>query len=326
MKDRDTLYRVVQKSGMACCFDSFIPGFSSSDRGQQPLIAYAEQVMVNARAAGLHVEGNDPDFFGSVEAPFVITPGQSGKVRGDVFEMLCRAILWNCAAAMRESPSLSDHFDFELPPGLSAASDGREYAVLTLGDNYDLKNLLKPTSADRLRQFEEALAERGTSIKYSTPDVVCIDISAHDDETKEYFGNFITDLSSKNQQLLSDARAKLEGHVEPSDIVFAAGVKTSIRSDRMYQFLYEANSWKFLWARAFGLKPSEYFVLTAQTFGADPKKLHSVDFSSLVKGMGEARRAIDGVYHFESPSDLIDWFVAGIKSHRGAVPAGQSTA
>lgn len=315
MKDRNTLYRIRQNAGLACAFDSWVPGFQDNYSDDIPIINYAVQVVANAIRAGKTIELNQPDFFGTVEAPFIITPGQSGKVRGDAFEMVCRAILWNCASLIGANPISLGLVPDHVSSQFSVALSDKKLAVLTLGDNYDLKALLTEESATKLGDFETALLKQGTSIRYSTPDIVCIDISNQDADTQAYFDQYIDNLNVKNQLILAQSRTKLEGKVNPSDILFAGGIKTSIRSDRMYQFLYEANSWKFIWSKIFGVPPSSYYVLTSQTFGADPEKLRSVDFSSMSGGVSGAKRAIDGVFQLVTPSDLVGWFVESIKNY-----------
>ncbi len=309
MKDRDTLYRIKQISGMACSFDEQLPGFSTQIPENLPLVAYAEKVITHATNAGRYIEKFDPAHFGVVEAPFVITAGQTGKVRGDVFEMLCRAILWNCAAIVRQGVSRPLKSNFAIPKSLQKVASKRQLALVTLGDNYDLKKLLQKSSALQLAEFEKGLKRKGTSIKYSTPDIVCVDTSTYGNEVNDYFDHLVENLNTENQARLVHARSMIEGKVDPSHIIFAGGIKTSIRSDRMYQFLYEANSWKFLWSRAFRVKPSAYYVLTSQIFGADPTKLYSVDFSSVETNLDQARKAIDGVFHLDTPATLIDWLV-----------------
>jgi hypothetical protein len=309
MKDRDTLYRIKQIPGMSCAFDNQIPGFARDQSPTTPLVEFAERPILNATSAGKYIQDNDAAYFGKVEAPFLVTTGQVGKVRGDVFEMLCRAVLWNCAAVVRGGQFKPTSETFQIPEILSTLKKGKKLALLTLGDNYDLKKLLKQESALKLAAFEKGLEKRGTSIKYSTPDIVCVDTSAYGDEVNEYFDHLIESLNADNQERLNRARSKIEGKVDPSDIIFAGGIKTSIRSDRMYQFLYEANSWKFLWSRAFRTEPSAYYVLTSQVFGADPRKLSSVDFSSVETGLDQARKAIDGVFHLDTPAALIGWLV-----------------
>jgi len=117
-------------------------------------------------------------------------------------------------------------------------------------------------------------------------------------------------LSEASQSLLVSSRKRLEGKVAASALLFAIGLKTSIRSDRMYQFLFEANAWKFLWRSAFKLKPSRYFSVLSRYYGANPEKLRSVEFASIGAGLGEARPAIDAMVHLASPADLIAWFAS----------------
>jgi hypothetical protein len=312
MKDRDTLYRILQTNGMSCSFDGFVPGFSHKHASDKKLIDYAEQVVVNAKKAGRILEKQIPNYFGQVESAFTITSGQSGKVRGDVFEMLCRAIFWNCATAIRNQKITGRTEDFYTPPALQAFPQSRKIALVTLGDNYDLKALFSSPSAKLLSDFEGLLSERKTSISYSTPDFVCVDISGLDQEAISKFDEVIFDLSPQSQKTLVKARQLVEGKLVPSDILFAGGIKTSIRSDRMYQFLYEANAWKFLWSRVFKVAPSPYYVLTSQVFGADATKLASVDFSTTNSGDSEIRRAIDGVYQVETALDLVAWCVDSV--------------
>lgn len=312
MKDRDTLYRIGQASGLACAFDHWIPGFSKLAPSDLKIIDFSEQVIRNAKTAGAVLEAQEPNRFGEVEAPFIVTAGQSGKVRGDTFEMLCRAIFWNCAALSSRQSQEPTSSSFSIPTSFHTKARQDDIAILTLGDNYDLKKLLTEESSRMLSAFEANLDRASTSIQYSTPDVVCINISKQGPDVKTFFGHLIENLDRSNQERLSTARSHLEGKVRPQDIRFAAGIKTSIRSDRMYQFLYEANSWKFIWREAFKTTPSPYYVLTSQTFGADPKKLTSVDFSSAGKGMGNAQRAIDGTFTVQTPQDLIDWLATVI--------------
>ena len=96
-------------------------------------------------------------------------------------------------------------------------------------------------------------------------------------------------------------------------MVLALAIKTSIRSDRMYQFLFEANAWKFVWHRAFRIEPSRFYCVVTGTYGTNPDKLNSVDFSSVSKKQG-ASKAIDGMTKLTSPFDLIDWFTGVIQS------------
>ena len=49
--------------------------------------------------------------------------------------------------------------------------------MISLGVNYDLKRFVTPTEAAKLAQFERKLADEGIGFSYSTPDLVCVDIT-----------------------------------------------------------------------------------------------------------------------------------------------------
>jgi hypothetical protein len=290
MKDRDTQYRLSQITGMACAFDSWIPGEQGCPIDTNPpLTWYLERLVSNARAAGRYIEQNSPGVFGSPEKSFFLTEAQIGKVRGDVYEAICRAILWNCSVR------------------LNVRSKGRRVAMFSLGDNYNLLDLFTPPSGQKLKTFTETLATREITLSYSTPDLVAVDISELDKATQDYFAEPILTLSTANQEHMNRARLQVAGKLTPKNVILACGLKTSIRSDRMFQFLFEANAWKYLWRRAFELPPCPYHSVIGQTFGADSERLRSIDFSS-VDGPNGATRAIDGMTEISTPNDVRNWY------------------
>jgi hypothetical protein len=290
MKDRNTQYRVAQNSAMACVFSDWIPGAPQCPIPlESPISNFIDTLISNARQAGSSLESAVPNHFGTTEKPFFLTEAQIGKVRGDVFETLCRALVWNRCIEY----SLDD-------------SD-RTYASLSLGDNYDLRNLFTKSSSRKLTDFISSIEANDMTLSYSTPDLVLIDISGQSNTVKKYFNNPISNLSFESQKRLLEARSLLEGLIEPKDVVFAAGIKTSIRSDRMFQFLFEANAWKYIWRKIFEINPCPYFSITSQTFGADSGRLRAIDFSDL-SSTPKLSKAIDSWATVISCSDLLDWF------------------
>ena len=299
MKDRDTQYRLAQKSSMACTYDRGIPGISRVFSGSTPLNEYVNKCIGNGVLAGQYIEANEPEHFGEVEASFSLTSGQIGKVRGDIFETLVRAVLWNSCRFMNKNNRAS-------APNVFSTFDSKEvYGAITLGDNYDLKKLFTPSAAEVFLNFEKELEKNSTSFCYSTPDLIVF--KCKDETMANFFSQEVSNLSIANQDLLSTSRSEIEGKLNPEDIVLAAGIKTSIRSDRMYQLLFEANAWKAIWRVIYDIKPSKYYSLIGQSYGADPKKLNSIEFTSL---NGQRAKAIDGLIHISTPDDLINWFVA----------------
>lgn len=311
MKDRDTQYRVAQNIIMECAFSNAVPGFSDEFDSRISFEEILDQVVDNAKGAGLFLEKLKPNFFGKAEMPFFLTSQQLGKVRGDVYEMICRAVIWNSCAYTNQKlrKKLSKNW-VRVPPQLKAMKRSEPLAVITLGDNYDLKKLLNPEGAEILHNFEERLKSHGTSLAYSTPDLVGIDLTGMPSDVIEIFSREITSLNSENQKTLSTCRALLEGSVKPEAVRFAAGLKTSIRSDRMYQLLFEANAWKFIWRRVFDVRNSKYYSIIGQSYGADPTKLHSLEFHWEAADDFKAAKAVDGLIQIQNPDDLINWFVS----------------
>jgi hypothetical protein len=277
----------------------------------------ADHMIDNALLAGKHLEGKG--YFGKVESPFIITPGQTGKVKGDVYELLCRAVLWNCCSYINNSKTISlDNSDL-LDSVFSKSVFNKKIAILSLGDNYDLKKLFKDRHKKIFLDFELSLEKRGTSLCYSTPDIVCVDITALESDVVDHFSRPITNLSLNHQSILQASRSVIEGRLSPSDILFAAGIKTSIRSDRMYQFLFEANAWKFLWKRVFTDHMSRYYVLLTRYYGANPSKLSSVAFVSVDEHPKTAEPAIDNVCSFISAKDLMNWLCHALNDHSDSI-------
>lgn len=307
MKDRDTQYRLAQKISMACTYESGIPGFCKNNLDSTPLSDLVNKCISNGKLAGKFIEEFIPEHFGSnVEASFSLTSGQIGKVRGDIFEMLSRAILWN--TSVLHSGTHRNLCSKELASKFNKSITGEKYAAITLGDNYDLKKLFNDEASREFSKFEEKLNSKGTSFCYSTPDLIVIKCN---ESIWPTFSKPITDLSIENQHMLSTVKNEIEGKISPEDIVLAAGIKTSIRSDRMYQLLFEANAWKAIWREIYSLKPSKYFSLIGQSYGVDPVKLNSVEFTNL-SCESEINKAIDGLVHISTPIDLIDWYSGSI--------------
>jgi hypothetical protein len=304
MKDRDTQYRLSQKASMACTYDEAIPGFDPHGWGSLALRDLVDQCIHNGIQAGNYIEREMPDYFGkSVESNFFLTSAQKGKVRGDIFEFLVRAILWNSAICISREYS-------ELLPSetqdIFLYNSSEFYAAITLGDGYDLKKLFTQNASQELAAFERSLESKNTSFCYSTPDLVVVKI--RDSRTRDLFLNPIKNLSIATQDALISAKKILEGTVEPGDVHLAAGIKTSIRSDRLYQLLFEANAWKAIWRTVYELSPPGYYSLIGQSYGADPRKLNSVEFTSLTTNLESVEKAIDSLIYISTPIDIMRWY------------------
>lgn len=310
MKDRDTHYRLLQHRSMACTFDAGVPGFCEELSPETPFADFTGQCVSNAKAAGHYVEAERPEVFGDdIEQSFFFTPGQQGKVKGDIFESLCCAVLWNSCCYL--SGTYSGYIDPKIAELLSAVRTPYPVSAITLGDNYPLSKLFTPEASAQFLEFERALLERGTSLCYSTPDLIVFRVK--DEELNALLTDPIGNITESTIRTLAGVKNIVAGRLTPSDILLASGLKTSIRSDRMYQFLFEANAWKAIWRKVYGLKPSKYHSVMLGHYGANREKLRSVEFTSIGEGTSEVEKAIDGFVSIQTPLDLVEWFVGAIE-------------
>lgn len=289
MKDRNTLYRMSQKKSMACTFDRGIPISLEESASGPKFSELTEQCVENSKKAGSYISKYEPEHFGEVEAEFQLTSAQIGKVKGDVFEILIISTLWNLCIEENKK-----------------REPGNKLGVLSLGDNYRIETIFEESSSSTFINFQENLNKNGTSLSYSTPDLIIFKYS--DSSIDDYFSSRIENLSLENQEKMSRAQREIIGKLKPCDIFLAAGIKTSIRSDRMYQLLFEANSWKTIWRSAFNTEPSEYHAIAGQVYGANPEKLNSVEFTSLIDDGKNPQKAIDDYRTVDNPIEIKKWF------------------
>jgi hypothetical protein len=302
MKDRDTLYRISQNKLMACIFDEGLPGAPGyAELLDDSIDSVLTRMLGVALESGLLIERLEPEHYGETESGFIITKAQAGKIRGDIAEALMRAIFWNMCVEINANTRLKSEACKQAP------SDSREtplVSIITVGDNYDLKQLFDKDSAKAIEGFEKRLAASKTGLYYSTPDFFIVNISSLDEQSRTKLQVPIADLGLDSQQRLSEARYLVERKLTPDDILMVFGLKTSIRSDRMYQFLYEANGFKAVWRGAFNSVPPRYLSVMTRTFGANYNKLSSAEFLSLLEEFPS--KAIDHVVHGESIREIRD--------------------
>jgi hypothetical protein len=241
VRNRHTLFRLLQQNMLAYTFDSFVPGFSLSgvvnDKAFTELV---EQPTVNARREGAH----------RFAADFALTREQVAKVEGDIFEILDATVLWN-AAAMWNAYMVSGVWPrrsayTKPPPALRRST--RQVAVLSLPRNYDWVLLLTPRARQGVDQVRDELATADLLLPTSTPDVMIVVLpdGFREGPPNGRFTSALPDLGLTSQTILADAHLDLEGRIEADEFVLGVAIKKSLRSDRLYQPLYEANVMQLL--------------------------------------------------------------------------------
>lgn len=305
-EDRNTAFRLNQTPGWKCAFDSFVPGFENDDH-HEDYSFYVQQLIDNAHTAGNHLF--DADHWGDITPDeFFLTAQQEGKVRGDTYELLVRAVLWNCCAHWNRYVR-DDSWELEQPHPDTELDE--ELGVITLGDNYDIQRLFEPEYRTLYLEIMDQLEEQNTNLSLSTPDAIVFRTSNLPDEEREYFREKMTHFDADEVARLETSRDRVEGHLVPADIIGAIGIKTSIRSDRLYQLIFEANAWGTIFRTLFGADTCRYYVMTTESYGANEQKVDQAVWLPSIRiegGKVHAEPAIEDVRNMDSPQQTIDWF------------------
>ena len=115
----------------------------------------------------------------------------------------------------------------------------------------------------------------------------------------------LPDLRKTNRELLEDSYKLLEGRIEGHGFLFAAAVKKSVRSDRLYQPLFEANVLKYIVQEVLRGAAFRFNVLVMDMEGAAVEKHYSAaSLVSLLRG-GNFERAIDKLIQLETPARML---------------------
>jgi hypothetical protein len=291
---RKTEFQITQSRVMDCAFDLFVPGADGDPDPSRPFMAYRLQAYDNVGRAGEIIW----------PTAFRLTPGQKAKVDGDIFEMMEAAVLWNAAAVWNHFMDTGYWYStvFAQPVG-AIPTPARKVAIVKMARGADTTKLLDDRSRAEYRAFEIALQTKGMELRLSTPDLIGVRIP---DPMPPGFKPFLTplpDLTFKSQELLETAWRGIQATLEGRHFLFAIAVKTSTRSDRLYQALFEANVLKYI--LGYVLRgPAIRFHAHLETFdNADVEaRYKAASMTSLLAG-GTPSRAIDLTYKAISPRD-----------------------
>ena len=277
---------------MDCAFESFVPSGDSDPDTSRPFSAYRDQAKTNLLAAGKIIHGDD----------FVMTTQQKGKVDGDFFELLEAAALWNAVAAWNQYMDTGKWSSntFSCPDG-AIATPNRKIAVVKLPRGYDSTRLFNTATLKDFRAFEHSLTMHGMELKLSSPDIVGIRIPNPMPPTFLPFLHQIQNLRSSNREMLETAYRYIEGSLDARSFLFAIAVKTSTRSDRLYQPLFEANVLKFIIGYVLKGGAFKFHVHMESFDGANVEERYkAASLTALMLG-GAPSKAIDVVYQAVRP-------------------------
>jgi hypothetical protein len=257
VRGRPTQFRLAQYNMMAYTFGEFVPGWTAGGINRMPFPQLLDRPVKNAVEYGKQM-------FGQV---FAVSANQTAKVAGDLFQDIEAAILHNAACVWNEYmksgtwQASRSYKKPSLPP-----KDTRQVSVVSLPRRYDWVKLLTPTAFADIEKVRAQLKQHDLLLPTSTPDLVVVVLPAGC-RTDADFTTQSTGLVHLEQRRLYNLHKKLEGNVEAGEIVLAIALKKSLRSDRLYQPLYEANIMQLLLEGELGAPQVDFEVHTLESAG-----------------------------------------------------------
>lgn len=294
IRGRDTKFRLRQNVALACSFSDFVPGSENDPSPERPFEIYLKQIQANSQAAGTTLFGGE----------FAVQGSAVAKVGGDVFELLEAAALWNAAAYWNRFMDTGVWPSEVLAkPQEAIATPARKIAIVKLRRGYDPTLLFRPEVRKVVQAFEHALKQRGMELGLSAPDIVGLRIPHPIPPEYAPFLSPLPNLGSDARALLEQSHRAIEGTLDGRAFLFAIAVKTSTRSDRLYQPLFEANVLKYLVTEVLRGAAFRFEVHMGTFAGADVEgHYRAASLVSLLRG-GEPALAVDRLYQAVGPRD-----------------------
>lgn len=295
VRRRDTQFRLLQQNIMAYTYP-FVPGFAEQGINGLPFDKLIEQSTTNALEEGKLLYQQD----------FDVKTNALAKVVGDIFEKVEAAIHWNTAVRWNRYmvgtpwPNQPRYPKPTTLPGM-----GRQIAVLSLPRRYDWVRLLDPGSQQVVSELRKQLNEHDLSLPTSTPDLAIVAVP---DAlvTDERFQQELPALDLASQRILDRAYQALEGKVGPDGFILAVAFKRSLRSDRLYQPLYEANIMQLLLEGRLGAPQVDFEVHTLDSIGTRAAETYrSASLGLVASAAAKPHRAVRELYEPPTAEALI---------------------
>jgi hypothetical protein len=311
VRGRKTEFRLLQANALAYTFVDGIPGFSTPGINSLPFEEVVTRPTANIRDEGRARFGGD----------FRATGNQTAKVDGDVFETVVGAIHWNAAAIWNQRMRGGDWKPPVRYPRPSTAPDTRRQVVaLALPRGYDWVRLLTPEARQVIQDLRDKIALDGLGLPTSTPDLLIVDLPQAMEGMTE-FTTLLPDLGHGSQRRLKVAHQAFEGHVKPDGFVLAMAVKKSLRSDRLYQPLYEANIMQLLLEGQLNAPRVEFEVHTLADAGTAAKTTYgAASLAAIATGAAVRHRAVRELYKPANATEVVKRFLAFLDARTTLVP------
>lgn len=304
VRGRPTQFRLPQQNMMAYTFGEFVPGWAAGGINRLPFPQLLGRPFENAIAYGKQQ-------FGQV---FEVSSNQIAKVAGDIFQEVEAAALhnaacyWNqCMAGGAWAPSVP----YRRPTVTPAHT--RQVAVVSLPRRYDWVKLLTPKSYAAIKAVRDDLAQHDLLLPTSTPDLMVV-VLPEDCRALSDFTEVCADMGHGEQRRITALHKDLEGRVEAGEIILAIALKKSLRSDRLYQPLYEANIMQLLLEGELGAPQVDFEVHTLESAGTRAVDTYRAASLAAVARRGDSdppkpHRAVRALYEPANAEELVARFL-----------------
>jgi hypothetical protein len=297
---RPTLFRLAQANMLAYTFPEFLPGFAATGVNRLPFPELLSRPIENAERFGRQLYGQQ----------FELSSNQVAKVAGDIFQEVEAAILWNAAARWNRYMA-GKQWDAKprYPAPAVQPSLSRQIAVVGLPRRYDWVRLLTPDAAATIDRVRQKLARHSLLLPTSTPDII-VTVLPDQCRSADLFMRDLPNLGHDSQKLLTRAHIELEGKVSAGEIILAIALKKSLRSDRLYQPLYEANIMQLLLEGKLGAPRVDFEVHTLDSAGTAARDTYrAASLSAVATDHALPHRAVRELYEPPNADELVRRFL-----------------
>jgi len=297
---------------LAYTFPDFVPGWAAGGVNRLPFPQLLGRPIENAIRYGQQIYGQQ----------FEVSSNQIAKVAGDIFQEVEAGMLWNAAA--RWNRYMTGEEWLREPRYTRPAvtpSPARQIAVVGLPRRYDWVRLLTPAAESVIARTRAELREHDLLLPTSTPDIVVAVLPESLRWTNE-FQLELSDLGHKSQKILRLAHRKLERLVEAGEIILAIALKKSLRSDRLYQPLYEANIMQLLLEGKLGAPQVDFEVHTLESAGTAARDTYrAASLGAVATGHARPHRAVRDLYEPSNADELVRRFFDFLNARMALVAA-----
>jgi len=302
IRGRTTQFRLMTQNILSYTFDQWVPGFSPSHvYNTTDIRELVQQGIDNADHEGLMRFAED----------YRVTGNAKAKVLGDLYETITTAMLWNAAAMWNTYMATGNwtgsprYTKPTCPP-----KPTRQVAALNLPRGYDWVRLLTSKATEAIAAVRAPLAARGLTIPTSTPDIAIVVLPDDDAREDDHWRTPLPNLRSDHQTVLTSAHALLAGGIEPGELILAIAAKRSLRSDRLYQPLYEANIMQLLLEHFLGAPRVDFEVHTLEVEGTDAVAIYAAaTIYAVATGSPNVHRSVRELYLPTTPIPFVGRFL-----------------